>query len=101
MQFTDLPQNTSGVLYQNDSPTPLLVTVQVAGSFSTRARTPRNFQLYCEPSRSSGCWAFEHRLKNLSDCSGTGHPSRRPERRPNRIRCVTSTRCMMGRRCTP
>jgi hypothetical protein len=38
MQFTDLPQNTSGVLYQNDSPTPLLVTVQVAGSFSTRAR---------------------------------------------------------------
>jgi hypothetical protein len=39
MQFTDLPQNTSGVLYQNDSPTPLLVTVQVAGSFSTRAHT--------------------------------------------------------------
>jgi hypothetical protein len=38
MQFTDLPQNTSGVLYQNDSPTPLLVTVQVAGSFSTGAR---------------------------------------------------------------
>ena len=38
MQFTDLPQNTSGVLYQNDSPTPLLVTVQVAGSFNTPAQ---------------------------------------------------------------
>jgi hypothetical protein len=38
MQFTDLPQNTSGVLYQNDSPTPLLVTVQVGGSFGTGAR---------------------------------------------------------------
>ena len=100
MQFTDLPQNTSGVLYQNDSPTPLLVTVQVAGSFSTRARTPRHFQLYCEPSRPSGCWGFEHRLKNLSDCSGTGHPSQRPEWRLNRIRCVNSAPCMMGRRCT-
>ena len=41
MQFTDLPQNTSGVLYQNDSPTPLLVTVQVAGSLvHARAHTP-------------------------------------------------------------
>jgi hypothetical protein len=29
MQLTNLPPNTSGVLYQNDSPTPLLVTVQV------------------------------------------------------------------------
>ena len=38
MQFTDLPQNTSGVLYQNDSPTPLLVTVQVGGSFGTPAQ---------------------------------------------------------------
>ena len=32
MQLTNLPLNASGVLYQNDSPTPLLVTVQVLGS---------------------------------------------------------------------
>ena len=38
MQLTNLPPNTSGVLYQNDSPTPLLVTVQVGGSFSTPAQ---------------------------------------------------------------
>jgi hypothetical protein len=50
MQFTDLPQNTSGVLYQNDSPTPLLVTVQVAGSFSTRARAhPVSFNSTANP----------------------------------------------------
>ena len=34
MQVTNLSQNTSGVIYQNDSPTPLLVTVQVLGSFA-------------------------------------------------------------------
>ena len=34
MQLTNLPPNTSGVIYQNDSPTPLLVTVQVQGSFA-------------------------------------------------------------------
>jgi len=34
MQVTNLAINTSGVLYQNDSPTALLVTVQaVGGSF--------------------------------------------------------------------
>jgi hypothetical protein len=38
MQLTNLPPNTSGVLYENDSPTPLLVTVQVGGSFDTRAQ---------------------------------------------------------------
>jgi hypothetical protein len=38
MQLTNLPPNTSGVLYQNDSPTPLLVTVQVGGSFGTPAQ---------------------------------------------------------------
>ena len=38
MQLTNLPPNTSGVLYQNDSPTPLLVTVQVGGSFGTGAQ---------------------------------------------------------------
>lgn len=37
MQITNLPQNTSGVLYQNDSPAPLLVTVQVQGSFAAAA----------------------------------------------------------------
>ena len=31
MQVTNLPMNTTGVLYQNDSPTPLLVTVQAVG----------------------------------------------------------------------
>lgn len=34
MQVTGLPQNTSGVIYQNDSPTQLLVTVQATGGFS-------------------------------------------------------------------
>ena len=38
MQLTNLPPNTSGVLYQNDSPTPLLVTVRVGGSFGTPAQ---------------------------------------------------------------
>ena len=38
MQLTNLPPNTSGVLYQNDSPTPLLVTVQVGGSFGNPAQ---------------------------------------------------------------
>jgi len=38
MQLTNLPPNTSGILYQNDSPTPLLVTVQVGGSFDTPAQ---------------------------------------------------------------
>ena len=38
MQLTNLSPNTSGVLYQNDSPTPLLVTVQAAGSFTTGAQ---------------------------------------------------------------
>jgi hypothetical protein len=38
MQLTNLPPNTSGILYENDSPTPLLVTVQVGGSFGTSAQ---------------------------------------------------------------
>jgi len=38
MQLTNLPPNISGVLYQNDSLTPLLVTVQVGGSFGTPAQ---------------------------------------------------------------
>jgi hypothetical protein len=32
--IVSLPANTSGVIYQNDSPTPLLVTVTVQGSFA-------------------------------------------------------------------
>jgi hypothetical protein len=35
MQLTALSQNINGVIYQNDSSTPVLVTVQVAGVFST------------------------------------------------------------------
>ena len=73
MQFTDLPQNTSGVLYQNDSPTPLLVTVQVAGSFSTRARAhPVIFNSTANPADQAVAVDWEHSLKDLSDCSGTG-----------------------------
>jgi hypothetical protein len=34
MQVTSLQLNTTGVLYQNDSSTPLLVTVQAQGGFS-------------------------------------------------------------------
>ena len=76
MQFTDLPQNTSGVLYQNDSPTPLLVTVQVAGSFSTRARAhPVIFNSTANPADQAVVGALSTGSRNLSDCSGTGHPS--------------------------
>jgi hypothetical protein len=38
MQLTNLPPNTSEVIYQNDCPTPLLVTVQVGGPFTTPAQ---------------------------------------------------------------
>ena len=78
MQFTDLPQNTSGVLYQNDSPTPLLVTVQVGGSFGTGARAraqPVIFNSTANPADQAVVGALSTGSKNLSDCSGTGHPS--------------------------
>jgi hypothetical protein len=70
MVLSNLPQNTSGVIYQNDSPTPLLVTVQAVGSFATGGTT-RHFQLYCEPSRPSGCRGLGAQPQDLSDCSGT------------------------------
>jgi hypothetical protein len=42
MQITQLQPNTSGVIYQNDSPTPLLVTVQaVGGSFAQAGLQPQ------------------------------------------------------------
>jgi hypothetical protein len=49
MQVTNLPQNTSGVLYQNDSPTPLLVTVQVQGSFIGPVAQPVIFNSTANP----------------------------------------------------
>jgi hypothetical protein len=37
MVYSNLPQYTSGVIYQNDAPTPLLVTVQAQGGGSAQA----------------------------------------------------------------
>ena len=48
MQLTNLPDNTIGVIYQNDSPTPLLVTVQAVGSFSTTGQ-PVTFNSTANP----------------------------------------------------
>jgi hypothetical protein len=49
MQLTPLRQNTTGVIYQNDSPTPLLVTVQVAGSFVDAVAQPVIFNSTANP----------------------------------------------------
>jgi hypothetical protein len=49
MQLTALRQNTSGVIYQNDSTTPLLITVQVQGSFVDATAQPVIFNSTANP----------------------------------------------------
>jgi hypothetical protein len=49
MQLSNLPAGTSGVLYQNDSSTPLLVTVQAVGSFAAAPVQPVIFNSTANP----------------------------------------------------